>query len=185
MTLRRPAADDRAGPLHRLRPADAGWTWTSLDVERLAPGARAVRPGDGEEVLVLVLEGTASVRAGAAVFEAVGGRASVFEDRAAGVVLVAPGDDVEVTATGVSSGDSEMTGRCSSPVRSCSRRSMTSSKRFACNVSIGSGNGSAKNDANIDHNITGGAVIHGGDATGVGNASYTDIAQAMRIRFNW
>ena len=86
------------GVLHRLTPASAGWTWTSLDVHRLAPGARVERAGDDAEVLVLVLEGTASVRAGSLVADAVGTRTSVFEAAPAGVVLVAPGDAVAVEA---------------------------------------------------------------------------------------
>lgn len=99
--LRRPAAPRGPdGAIHRLRPPDAGWTWTSFDVHRLTAGDRVARPGDGQEVLVLVLEGTAAVRVGAEAFEGVGERASVFDEPPAGVVLAAPGQDVEVTAAG-------------------------------------------------------------------------------------
>jgi 5-deoxy-glucuronate isomerase len=97
--LRHPPAGSTAdGVVHRLTPETAGWTWISFDVRRLVAGARLDRPGDGSEVLVLVLEGTCRVRAGATVFHAVGSRASVFDEPPAGVVLVAPGEDVEVEA---------------------------------------------------------------------------------------
>ncbi|MFM2105572.1 MAG: 5-deoxy-glucuronate isomerase [Chloroflexota bacterium] len=102
MTLARPAAAgaaSAAGPLHRLTPATAGWTWTSLDVDRLPPGGRVTRAGDGAEVLVLVLEGAARVTVGERAFDRVGGRASVFDDAPAGVVLAAPGEPVAVEAS--------------------------------------------------------------------------------------
>jgi 5-deoxy-glucuronate isomerase len=92
---RTPASD---GAIHRLTPASAGWTWTSFDVHRLAPGERVDREGDDQEVLVLVLEGTARVRAGSLDAGQVGTRSSVFEEPPAGVVLVAPGDGVLVVA---------------------------------------------------------------------------------------
>jgi 5-deoxy-glucuronate isomerase len=98
-SLVRPAqAPDPGGAIHRLTPASAGWTWTSFDVHRLSPGDTVTRAGDGQEVLVLVLEGTARVRAGSLDAGPVGTRASVFGEPPAGVVLVAPGEDVEVVA---------------------------------------------------------------------------------------
>jgi len=97
--LVRPAgAPDADGAIHRLTPADAGWTWTSFDAYELAPGARVDRPGDEREVLILVLEGTAAVMVGGVPLGPVGERASVFEEPPAGVVLCAPGDDVSVVA---------------------------------------------------------------------------------------
>jgi 5-deoxy-glucuronate isomerase len=99
--LVRPAREpDRDGAIHRITPEGAGWTWTSFDVHRLAAGARVERPGDGREVLVLVLEGTAAVTVGGVAFGPVGTRASVFEEPPAGVVLCAPGEAVEVVAAG-------------------------------------------------------------------------------------
>lgn len=98
-TLVRPATAPGAdGAIHRLAPASAGWTWTSFDVHRLAPGGRVDRDGDDQEVLVLVLEGAARVKAGALDAGRVGGRSSVFDAPPAGVVLVAPGAGVLVVA---------------------------------------------------------------------------------------
>ena len=64
-------------------PADAGWRFVSFDVHRLAAGERVARAGDGQEVLVLVLEGTASVSVGGVAMGAVGTRADRVR-RAAG-----------------------------------------------------------------------------------------------------
>ncbi len=88
------------GAIHRIRPADAGWRFVSFDVHRLAAGGRVARAGDDQEVLVLVLEGTASVSVGGVRMGAVGTRATVFDEAPAGVVLCAPGEDVEVVAEG-------------------------------------------------------------------------------------
>lgn len=97
--LVRPAHEpDGDGAIHRITPASAGWTWTSLDVHRLGAGDRVERPGDAAEVLVLVLEGTAAVTVGEQVFPAVGSRTSVFDEPPAGVVLCAPGEPVAVEA---------------------------------------------------------------------------------------
>jgi 5-deoxy-glucuronate isomerase len=97
--LVRPAGErDADGAIHRITPADAGWRYVSFDAYRLAPGEVVTRAGDDQEVLVLVLEGTASVRAGGSDLGPVGTRESVFDGPPAGVVLVAPGQDVEVTA---------------------------------------------------------------------------------------
>jgi 5-deoxy-glucuronate isomerase len=95
-------ADERSadGAIHRITPEDAGWRWVSFDVHRLTAGQRVARPGDEQEVLVLVLEGTASVAVGGVAFGPVGTRETVFEEPPAGVVLCAPGEDVEVAAEG-------------------------------------------------------------------------------------
>ncbi len=99
--LLRPARTRTADTaIHRITPQDAGWVYTAFDVHRLTAGERVTRPGDDREVLVLVLEGTASVTVGGAALGPVGTRASVFDEPPAGVVLCAPGEDVEVVAAG-------------------------------------------------------------------------------------
>jgi len=67
-------------------------------VLRLEAGDAMERAPDGQEVLVLILEGTARVTVDGAVFPSVGSRSSVFEDPPAGVVLVAPGSTLHVVA---------------------------------------------------------------------------------------
>ncbi len=98
--LRRPSAPDDQGAVLRITPVDAGWSYVSLAVHRLGPGIVARRPADDQEVLVLVLEGSATVRAGDRTFDGVGSRASVFDGPPAGQVLVAPGSAVEVASDG-------------------------------------------------------------------------------------
>ena len=97
--LRHSGPPDRDGRVIRVRPADAGWTYTSFDVHRLAPGAGIARPADDSEVLVVVLEGRASVRAGDGWFPDLGSRVSVFDGPPPPMVLVEPGRPLEVVAT--------------------------------------------------------------------------------------
>jgi 5-deoxy-glucuronate isomerase len=107
--LRRAAGSGPGGVVVRTDPADAGWRYLTFDVHRLAAGDRIERPGDGDEVLVLVLEGSATVTAGDArdgaggevaggSWPGVGGRPSVFAGPPPGMVLAAPGADVAVVA---------------------------------------------------------------------------------------
>lgn len=87
------------GAVLRIRPADAGWTYVSFDLHRLAPGATIERPGDGAEVLVLILEGRASVRVEGTIFPDLWSRDSVFDGPPPPMVLVEPGKTVEVVVT--------------------------------------------------------------------------------------
>lgn len=84
-------------------PADlggAGWRWIEFAAHRLADGATIRRSADEREVGVIVLEGSVDVRAGDRVFNGIGSRSSVFAPEAPPVVLVAPGENVEVSAHG-------------------------------------------------------------------------------------
>ena len=96
--LRRPHAPDRDGAIIRLDAAEAGWKYIDFAVHRMASGGRLVRPGDSKEVLVLILEGRAAVRAGERAFGELGTRESVFDGPPPPVVLVEPGLEVEVAA---------------------------------------------------------------------------------------
>lgn len=49
----------------------------------------------------------------------------------------------------------------------------------------GAGKAVSVNKANVNAPVVGGAKSESGPALGIGNASYTGIAQAMRLRFNW
>ncbi len=97
--LRRATAPDaRDGATQRVTPADAGWGWISFSAHVLGPGQGVVRPGDGQEVAVVVLEGEADVRAGPERFRSVGSRATVFDGPPPPVVLVVAGEPIEVRA---------------------------------------------------------------------------------------
>jgi len=97
--LRNSGAPASDGAVLRIRPADAGWTYVSFDLYRLSPGALVERPGDDAEVLVLILEGRASVRVDGAIFPDLWSRDSVFDGPPPPMVLVEPGKTVDVVAT--------------------------------------------------------------------------------------
>lgn len=96
--LRRATAPDASGLVCGIDPASAGWEWVTFHVHRLAPGQEVDRPADGQERLVLLLEGHARVRAGEQDFGVVGSRMSVFDGPPAPVVLVEPGLALSVVA---------------------------------------------------------------------------------------
>jgi 5-deoxy-glucuronate isomerase len=107
--LRRASEPGPGGVVVHTDRADAGWHYVSFGVHRLQQGARLARAGDGEEVLVLVLEGAAAVAVGDAPdgdggvvaggsWSGLGGRDTVFAGPPPGMVLAAPGADVEIVA---------------------------------------------------------------------------------------
>ena len=83
--------------------APAGWRWVSFSAHTLTDGSSITRAGDGREVGVVVLEGEARVSVGGRHLGQVGSRASVFDEVPAPVVLVEPGQAVEITALGAAS----------------------------------------------------------------------------------
>jgi 5-deoxy-glucuronate isomerase len=90
-----PAAD---GCVARVTPASAGWQHVGFAAHVLERG-QSLRGGEpGREACVVVLAGVADVAAGDRVFRAIGGRASVFEDRAPGAVYAPGGVAYQVTA---------------------------------------------------------------------------------------
>jgi 5-deoxy-glucuronate isomerase len=90
-----PAGD---GAIVGVTPADAGWQYLSLAAYRLSAGEAMLRPADDDEVLVVILEGRANVRAGERRFEDQGTRRTVFDGPPAAAVLVEPGAPVDVTS---------------------------------------------------------------------------------------
>jgi len=67
-------------------------------VHRLAPGQRISAQADDRERLVLVLEGRADVLLGQRALGVVGSRTSVFDGPPPPVILVEPGQPIELTA---------------------------------------------------------------------------------------
>jgi 5-deoxy-glucuronate isomerase len=100
-TLRvRPHAPDADGAVLDVTPQSAGWSHVGFKVVRLTD-AQAHGGGEaGREACLVVVAGTADILAGETRFDAVGGRASPFEDRAPGAVYVPAGVDYTVTARG-------------------------------------------------------------------------------------
>ena len=107
---RRPASPAADGATIRIDPGGVagtspglGWQWVSFSAHTLADGSSFTRPGDGQEVAAVVLEGAARVSVGDRQLGQVGSRASVFDDLAPPVVLVEPGLALEITAVGAAS----------------------------------------------------------------------------------
>ena len=94
--LRRPGS--AAETLHSITPRSAGWEYVGFAEHRLEEGRTIGCPADGRERAVVVLEGSASLRAGEQRWGSLGSRATVFDGAAPPVLLLAPGLDLEVTA---------------------------------------------------------------------------------------
>ena len=92
-----PAAD---GLIVGVDAPSPGWDYIEFAAYRLASGQRITRRGDDRERLALVLEGRARVCAGTADFGEIGSRASVFDGPPPPVVLLAPGESLDVVAAG-------------------------------------------------------------------------------------
>ena len=96
--LRRATPPGPDGLIVAVDVQSAGWEFTDLSVFRLRPGQRVARPADDRERLVLVLEGRATAESGDRRFGIVGSRTTVFDGPPPPVILVEPGQPVEVTA---------------------------------------------------------------------------------------
>ena len=77
--LRRGGEPDARGLVHRLTPADAGWTYVGFELWRLQPGMRLEQAGDDRERCLVFIGGRARVEAGGRNFGLVGARTSPFE----------------------------------------------------------------------------------------------------------
>ena len=94
----RPHAPDADGTVLEVTPASAGWEHVGFRVVRLQAGeCHAEHLADRETCLVLVA-GTADIKAGNETFQDVGGRVTPFEDKAPGAVYVPAGVAFEVIA---------------------------------------------------------------------------------------
>ena len=82
----------------RVTPQSAGWRYVGFAAYRLQPEETLRLDLPGSELCVVILAGTVSIGAGGTRWREVGGRASVFEDRAPHAVYLPRGDDVVVNA---------------------------------------------------------------------------------------
>jgi len=96
----RPHAPDASGQVLAITPESAGWDHVGFAVHELADGQTADGGRPDCEVCLVVLAGVADVRAGDERYAGVGGRTSVFEDRAPAAVYVPAGAPWSVTARG-------------------------------------------------------------------------------------
>ena len=89
---------DAAGVVLEVTPKSAGWDHVGFKVHHLAAGKTATGGEAGREACLVVLRGTADVTVGDQSFAGLGGRASVFEDKAPGAVYAPGGAGWTVTA---------------------------------------------------------------------------------------
>ena len=82
----------------RVTPQSAGWKYVGFTAFRLAPGERQVLDLAGREICIVVLSGRVNVDTGAARFDGIGGRASVFDDRGPYAVYAPDGAGVTIEA---------------------------------------------------------------------------------------
>src|SRR3954467_2644422 len=90
---------DASGVVLEVTPQSAGWDHVGFKVVELAAGQVARGGEAGREGGLAVLSGTGDIGVGAVRFKNLGGRASVFEDRAPGAVYSPGGAAWTVTAT--------------------------------------------------------------------------------------
>ncbi len=88
----------QTGRVHDISADDAGWKYVGFSDFRLAPGQSLTRPADDHELAVVVLEGSASIRAGGQRYSSLGSRETVFDGPPPPVLLLEPGSDLEVEA---------------------------------------------------------------------------------------
>src|SRR5450432_1335308 len=81
---------DAKGVVLEVTPRSAGWDHVGFKVVELAAGRSAGGGEPGRESCLVILSGTADITVDAQTFPGLGGRASVFEDKAPGAVY-APG----------------------------------------------------------------------------------------------
>lgn len=96
----RPHAPDATGTVLEVTPASAGWRHVGFRVVHLDCGQHYAGGEPGREVCLVIVAGSADVQAGDATFDAVGGRATPFEDKAPGAVYVPAGVAYRVVARG-------------------------------------------------------------------------------------
>jgi 5-deoxy-glucuronate isomerase len=98
--LVRPHAPDDRGKVLEVTPKSAGWSHVGFAVHHLQAGQQAEGCEAARETCLVVLAGVADVTVGSQRFADVGGRTSVFEDRAPGAVYAPAGAAWTVTAQG-------------------------------------------------------------------------------------
>lgn len=98
MTLLRRPQMEANGRYQHITPENAGWRYVGFAAYDLPAGEVLGLPASDQELCLVLLSGIADIQVGEVTFSAVGGRMSVFEDKAPHAVYVANGEAVQVTA---------------------------------------------------------------------------------------
>jgi 5-deoxy-glucuronate isomerase len=93
--LVKPAGEQQ---VHNITPVSAGWAHVGFALYDLKAGESLSLQQSGRELCLVVLTGTASVLVDAQSWNDVGGRSSVFEDKAPGAIYVPAGQSVDIKA---------------------------------------------------------------------------------------
>ena len=96
--LVRPHPPDRHGSVLEITPQSAGWRHVGFQVIHLSAGGTSHGSEEVRESCLVVLKGTVDVTVEEHRFERIGGRESVFDNRAPGAVYVPAGSAFTVTA---------------------------------------------------------------------------------------
>ncbi|MEP7182489.1 MAG: 5-deoxy-glucuronate isomerase [Betaproteobacteria bacterium] len=126
----------------RVTPESAGWRYVGFAAHRLQPGEKIDVDLPAAEVCIVVLAGTVSVACGGQAWRGVGGRSSVFDDRAPYAVYLPQGAGIVVTGeTAAEIGVASAPGRGSTPARLIEPATMKrfvrgtgSNERFVCDI---------------------------------------------------
>ena len=91
----------RSGALvHNITPENAGWEYVGFELHDLVSGDSLVSQQPNRELCLVVLKGTADIQIDdGQVWNQVGGRHSLFEDKAPGAVYVPAGQTATINAT--------------------------------------------------------------------------------------
>ena len=84
--------------VHNITPASAGWDHVGFALYDLQAGEEISLEQPGRELCLVVLTGTASLQVGAQSWTDIGGRSSVFENKAPGAIYVPAGELAEIKA---------------------------------------------------------------------------------------
>jgi 5-deoxy-glucuronate isomerase len=95
--LRRPTGS--TGKVHDITPESAGWGYVGFGLYRLAAGETVAEATGDSEVLLVLVEGKAKIRAGREDFGELGDRMDVFEGKTPHCAYIPNRSDWQATAT--------------------------------------------------------------------------------------
>ena len=84
--------------VHSITPSSAGWTHVGFDLYDLEAGDNLQLSQVNRELCLVILTGSADVKTTDKSWENIGGRDSVFEDKAPGAVYIPANEEVTITA---------------------------------------------------------------------------------------
>jgi 5-deoxy-glucuronate isomerase len=86
------------GKVHEITPQSAGWRFVGFSLYRLRPGDSVTEATGDREVILVMVEGKAAIRAAGQDWGSLGDRMSVFEKTAPHCLYVPPGQDWQARA---------------------------------------------------------------------------------------